>query len=127
MRNFLKPFAVFCACLILSSAAAGLSNKEKEKAGALLFRDKGCTYCHGVAAQGTKKGPSLANIRKLLKAPQIVNQIENGGQKMPSFSDSLSQDEVALLVKFLRAKHRPLPPPVLVATPKPSSVCNPGQ
>lgn len=52
------------------------------------------------------------NVRKTMKAAQIVNQIKNGGQKMPSFQDSLSNDEIAQLVAYLRAKHRPLPAPL---------------
>jgi mono/diheme cytochrome c family protein len=86
--------------------------KSPETAGATLFRDKGCAYCHGANAQGTPKGPSLENVRKKMKAPQIVAQITNGGQKMPSFEDSLSHDEIAQLVAFLRAKRRPQPAPL---------------
>ena len=33
------------------------------------------------------------------------------GQKMPAFSDSLTDPEIAQLVAYLRAKHRPAPPP----------------
>src|SRR5580698_10642379 len=101
---------VFCFALPARIAVAA-GSKPAEAAGATLFRDKGCAYCHGATAQGTQKGPSLADVRKALTPAQIVNQIENGGQKMPSFQDSLSHDEVDRLVAFLRAKHRPVPPP----------------
>ncbi len=127
MRNLPRLFAAILVFLLLANAAFALSTKDKERVGAVLFRDKGCTYCHGASAQGTAKGPSLANIRKLLKAPQIVDQIENGGRKMPSFSDSLSRDEVDQLVHYLRAKHRPIPPPLVVAAPQSSAVSNPEQ
>ena len=93
--------------------------KTPEAIGATLFRDKGCAYCHGANTQGTPKGPSLENVRKKMKAPQIVAQIKNGGQKMPSFEDALSNDEIAQLVAYLRAKHRPLPAP-LPAQPAPA-------
>lgn len=83
----------------------------KAVAGAVVFRDKGCAYCHGADGNGTGKGPSLANLRKTWKAPQIAAQIENGGQKMPSFQDSLTHDELDQLVAYLRAKHRPTAPP----------------
>jgi len=82
-----------------------------EASGATLFRDKGCAYCHGANTQGTPKGPSLLNVRKTMKAPQIASQIKNGGQKMPSFDDSLSSKEIDQLVAYLRAKHRPQPAP----------------
>ena len=107
------------------SFAAG--TKPSELAGAALFRDKGCAYCHGATAQGTPKGPSLSDVRKKMKAAQIESQIENGGQKMPSFQDSLSKDEVAQLVAFLRAKHRPIPLPIQPAAKAPVAVSNPEQ
>ena len=88
-----------------------LSVKEQEAAGAVLFRDKGCAYCHGKSTEGTHKGPSLLDVRKHLKADQIANQIKEGGQKMPAFKESLSDDEVTNLVAWLRAKHRPVAPP----------------
>ena len=47
-----------------------------------------------------------------MKAPAITSQILNGGKKMPSFADSLTNDEVANLVAWLRAKHRPQPTPL---------------
>jgi mono/diheme cytochrome c family protein len=84
-----------------------------EKAGAILFRDKGCEHCHGVGGIGGKKGPSLVDIRKDKAWPpeKITEQILNGGKKMPPFSDSLSDPEIAQIVAYLRAKQRPVPPP----------------
>ena len=110
-RRFPFQFLVLFTLLFVAVPLFGSSKKDNEKAGAVLFRDKGCGYCHGAAGLGTGKGPSLANLRKKLKAPQTIDQIENGGQKMPSFRDSLTDDEVAKLVSYLRAKHRPVPPP----------------
>jgi mono/diheme cytochrome c family protein len=98
--------------------AGGESGTKAEQAGALLFRDKGCTHCHGVGGIGTKKGPSLVDLRKnkLWTPAQITNQLLNGGEKMPPFSDSVTDEETAQLVAYLRAKHRPVPPP---APPEP--------
>jgi len=115
------------ALALTATPALASKSKDAERAGAILFRDKGCAYCHGATAAGTKKGPSLADVRKTLKAPQIVDQIENGGQKMPSFKDSLSSDEVDQLVHFLRAKHRPTAPPTASPNPTEKPVFNPAQ
>jgi mono/diheme cytochrome c family protein len=124
MKNFSCPLATLALLALFSAIPAkALPRDEAERAGAVLFRDKGCAYCHGAMAQGTTRGPSLANVRKSLKAPQIAGQIENGGQKMPAFKDSLSQDEVDQLVSFLRAKHRPVPPLAPVSAP----LSNPAQ
>jgi mono/diheme cytochrome c family protein len=86
--------------------------KADEQAGALLYRDKGCPQCHGADLAGNKKGPSLADIRndKAWPPEKIMKQITDGGPKMPPFADSLTDQEVAQLVAFLRAKDRPAPP-----------------
>jgi mono/diheme cytochrome c family protein len=119
----IQILVVLLIAILVAQPSLALSEKESEQAGANLFRDKGCAYCHGTNAQGTQKGPSLANVRKKLKAPEIASQIQNGGQKMPSFSDSLTNDEVAQLVAYLRAKHRPVVTPAQVPAP----VSNPAQ
>jgi mono/diheme cytochrome c family protein len=124
-RSVSLPGIRLFGLLLLTASFAASSNdlyaaKAAEKAGAVLFRDKGCAYCHGATAQGTPKGPSLANVRKTMKPAQVAAQIENGGQKMPSFSDSLTHDQVAQLVAWLCAKHRPLAPPVSVPAQTPA-------
>ena len=86
--------------------------------GAILFRDKGCAHCHGANLVGTKKGPSLVDVRKDRRWPpdKLRNQILNGGQKMPPFADSLTDQEIAQIIDYLRAKHRPVPPPASAVT-----------
>jgi mono/diheme cytochrome c family protein len=105
------PILLPAALILTTFPALALTPKEQEAGGAILFRDKGCAYCHGKSTEGTHKGPSLVDVRKRLKPEQIANQIKEGGQKMPAFKESLSDDEVANLVAWLRAKHRPIPPP----------------
>jgi len=109
------PFALFFLILAVAAPSAHADSKSKaaEESGAILFRDKGCAYCHGVGGTGGKKGPNLADIRtdKLWPAENITKQILNGGQKMPPFADSLTDTEIQELVAYLRAKKRPMPPP----------------
>ena len=126
LRLVSTPSILLCFA-VCSMHANAVGTKPAEVHGATLFRDKGCAYCHGATAQGTQKGPSLATVRKKLKPAQIVSQIENGGQKMPSFEDSLSKDEVAELVAFLRAKHRPAPVPAAPPQQSSAPVINPTQ
>jgi mono/diheme cytochrome c family protein len=92
-------------------ALFGGKTKAAEKAGAILFRDKGCAHCHGVGGIGGKKAPSLVGIRADQKwtPAKITDQILNGGQKMPAFNESVTDAEAAQLVAYLRAKHRPVP------------------
>lgn len=121
--RFFKLTFILAAGMFASPAFAA-HTKADEMAGAVLFRDKGCAHCHGSHGEGTRKAPTLVNIRKnkVWTPAKITEQIMNGGQKMPPFSDSLSDAETAQIVVFLRAKHWPVPPPAPIApTPAPSA------
>lgn len=113
-------FLIASVALAPAAFAASKSNADKE-AGAVLFRDKGCAFCHGANGAGGKKGPDLSGLRtdKLWPPAKITDQIMNGGQKMPPFSDSLTDKEIAQIVAYLRAKHRPVPPPSANPNPAP--------
>lgn len=101
------------AILANPASVFGSKKDDEAKAGAILFRDKGCTYCHGAGAIGTRKAPSLLDLPKdkTWTNDKITNQILNGGQKMPPFRDSVSDEEVSQLIAYLRAKNKPVPPP----------------
>jgi mono/diheme cytochrome c family protein len=126
--KFVNPRLKFCRIIpaiflfAVASAHAASKTKADEQAGAVLFRDKGCAYCHGVGGIGGKKAPSLVDIRKnsLWPPAKISGQIMNGGQKMPPFGDSLTDAEIAQLVAYLRARNRPVPPPSANAAPPPA-------
>lgn len=126
---FSKHFFPFVAALLLVSmvplpahALFGSKKKAAEKAGAILFRDKGCAHCHGVGGVGGKKAPALTDIRKnkVWTPAKMSDQILNGGQKMPPFADSLTDQEVAQIVAYLRAKRKPVPPPAQTPEPAPA-------
>lgn len=107
----LVPVSMIAATRLASTQP---EEKPAAQAGAALFRDKGCTFCHGATAAGTDKGPALIglNASKEWTPARISNQIVKGGQKMPPFGDALTDEEVAQLVAYLKAKNRPAPPPV---------------
>jgi mono/diheme cytochrome c family protein len=107
--SFVAAIVVLAA--LPTNAISG--SNAAEQAGAILFRDKGCAHCHGDGGIGTKKAPALTGLRKDKEwTPARINsQILNGGQKMPPFSESLTDEEIAQLIAYLRAKHRPDPPP----------------
>jgi mono/diheme cytochrome c family protein len=103
---------LFPAVLVLIATTAFAADIPAEvKAGAALYHDKGCGFCHGPALEGTKKAPALTGIRNDKDWPpeKMTDQILNGGKKMPPFRDSLSDEEIAHLVAYLRAKDRPAP------------------
>ena len=72
---------------------------------------------------GGKKGPDLSGLPKdkVWTPDKITNQILNGGQKMPPFSDALTDLQIAQLVAYLRSKHRPVPPPADASAPAPAA------
>ena len=109
---------LFCA----AGQCRAASSADDEKTGAILFRDKGCAFCHGPGGVGTAKAPSLVDLRKnkLWSPDKITNQITNGGQKMPPFGDALTDKEIAQLVAYLRAKNRPALPPAPAPAPAPA-------
>lgn len=109
--------------MAIPASAFDSKKGEAEKMGAALFRDKGCTYCHGASGEGTKKAPSLLDLPKdkSWTPEKITNQILNGGQKMPPFRESVTDDEVSDLIAYLRAKNKPLPPPVETQDSSPSA------
>ena len=115
-RVMLSSFP-FTLGLLLTSALPALAAPQKPpdsaKAGAALFSEKGCTYCHGAVGEGAKKGPAVTDLwkDKTWTNEKITNQILNGGQKMPPFQDSVTDDEVKDLIAWLRAKKKPIPPP----------------
>jgi len=111
---------LFCGS-VPSHAFFSSDDKPAAQAGAVLFQTKGCAHCHGEGGVGGKKGPPLSDLpkSKLWTAEKITNQIMNGGQKMPAFYESLTDPEVAQLVAYLRAKHRPEPPALPAATGTP--------
>lgn len=82
------------------------SSREGREAGALLFHEKGCEYCHGVNGVGTEKGPDLSMIGKKWKRPQIESQILQGGGGMPAFGEVLHPEETQSLIDYLSARRK---------------------
>jgi mono/diheme cytochrome c family protein len=103
----------------VAMAGASHPTKADEQAGALLFRQQDCAHCHGPEGIGGKKAPPLTNLHKnkVWTSEKITHQILNGGQKMPPFGDSLTDPQIAQLVAYLTAKHKPTPPPLPPSAP----------
>jgi mono/diheme cytochrome c family protein len=97
--------------------------KADEQAGAVLFLQQDCAHCHGPEGIGGKKAPPLTNLHKnkVWTREKITHQILNGGLKMPPFGDSLTDAQIAQLVAYLTAKHKPSPPPPGAPTQAPAT------
>jgi hypothetical protein len=76
--------------------------------GQYIFRESGCTRCHGSSGQGTRSAPALrclpADLKALMvrlshKAPQMCSRTKSGALTAPP----LDEDELADLASFLAA------------------------
>jgi cytochrome c len=96
--------AVLCMTL---TAASGAGQKGDAAKGKEAFEQ--CAICHNVDSPEKKMGPSLQGLfkRKALVNGKPVNdanvleQINNGGNGMPAYADTLSADDKANLLAYL--------------------------
>ncbi|MCF8107288.1 MAG: c-type cytochrome [Desulfohalobiaceae bacterium] len=79
--------------------------------GAELFREKGCSDCHAAESTRTKVGPGLKGLFDREKLPvsgspvseeNIRKQLEDPYENMPSFADSLTEQERDRIIAYLK-------------------------
>ncbi len=104
------PWSPRFAAQPLAAATVGATSGPIAE-GARLFYDKGCEFCHRIDGNGGIRGPDLSDVGERLSREQIVTRIYSGAANMPSYVNTLSQDELRALVTFLESRRRPLPPP----------------
>jgi len=96
----------------LSAALVGATGGPVA-AGAQLFHDKACEFCHTVNGSGGQRGPDLTYVAHRLTVDDIKIRIANGGGNMPAFAGILTREEMNDLVAFLESRvtepgvHRP--------------------
>jgi mono/diheme cytochrome c family protein len=97
------PLSVFLMILILSSAATAQSSGPEA-----IYKTK-CAMCHG--PDGSAKTPMAQKLGiKSFQSPEIQNQsdaelkraIAQGKNKMPAFGKSLTEEQIAGLLKHIR-------------------------
>jgi len=74
--------------------------------GAVLFRDRGCQYCHEIDGVGGKRGPDLSYVADYLTRDEIIIRINNGGYNMPAYAPSLTSNDIELLLDFLSSRNK---------------------
>lgn len=90
--------------LALAGSAAGPDPAKGKK----IFAQ--CTVCHNATTDEKKIGPSLKGLFGKAKLPSgkklsdqtVLNQINQGGNGMPSFKDMLSNEEKANVLAYLK-------------------------
>jgi len=75
-------------------------------AGAKLFYDKGCEFCHTIDGYGGIRGPDLSDAGDRMTAEQITTRIYSGAANMPSYRGNMSDTDLANLISFLESRHK---------------------
>jgi mono/diheme cytochrome c family protein len=109
-------FLILCVAL----AASACSPREDKAAQAAdptreLFQ-RNCAACHGREGEGRQIGtltvPSLREGRAAADTDaRLLTQIHDGGKGMPPFKDSLTDEQIADLLRFVRERLQGRAPP----------------
>jgi mono/diheme cytochrome c family protein len=78
-------------------AAADAPTEDQRQA----FLAAGCGGCHGPEGGGGV-GPALAGNPNLVDTEMVVTQILEGGNGMPAFADTLTNEEIAAVANYIR-------------------------
>jgi quinohemoprotein ethanol dehydrogenase len=69
-------------------------------AGAEVFSEN-CSTCHGASGHGGENGPDLRTMPLAKTEAGVTKQVTNGGGGMPSFSGTLSAEEIADVAAYV--------------------------
>ncbi len=72
-------------------------------AGAHLFYERGCQYCHAVHGFGGVYGPDLTDVSARMSDGQLVAIVTQGFGDMPAYRETLPPGELDALLAFFRA------------------------
>lgn len=75
-------------------------------AGARVFHQRGCQFCHSVAGEGGRYGPALDGVALRLSPGEIAARTHNGVRDMPAYRDVLDPEEMGMILAFLRGLPR---------------------
>jgi mono/diheme cytochrome c family protein len=108
-----ETFRLATAAVFVALAAAACSPREDKAAQAAdptreLFQ-RNCAACHGREGEGRQIGtltvPSLREGRAAADTDaRLLTQIHDGGKGMPPFKDSLTDEQIADLLRFVRER-----------------------
>jgi cytochrome c2 len=105
----MKLIAAFVPLTLFLGLIWGESKGSAEKGNELF--DEQCSSCHLAASVDTKVGPGLKLLfaREKLQSngkpvtdANVLEKIEKGGGRMPPFKDTLSADDKADLIAYLK-------------------------
>jgi mono/diheme cytochrome c family protein len=102
---------VFVGLTPFFSSIARANPRPDSAASSATFRTK-CAMCHGQDGGGSEVGKSMnvpdlrSRVVQKLPDAQLAQIISDGKGGMPSFKNSLSEDQIHSLVTHLRSLHQ---------------------
>lgn len=94
---------LLAATILIVLSACSVSRPGDDASGEEIYQSL-CANCHGTGLEGTPLGPALGPLSNAASQPDsfIRFAIVNGKGSMPSFESSLNDDQVDLLVVYIR-------------------------
>ena len=107
-----RTLALLCAALVVGASGCGGENgsagkPRREATGPQVFTLAGCGDCHTLAAAGSRgtMGPNLDQLRP--SRGQVVAQVVQGGNGMPSFTSKLTRQEIDAVAEYVADSANP--------------------
>ncbi len=104
---------LFVGLTLFVSSIARANPRPDSAASSAMFRAK-CAMCHGQDGGGSEVGKSMnvpdlrSPVVQKLPDAQLAQIISDGKGGMPSFKNSLSEDQIHGLVTYVRSLHHPV-------------------
>jgi mono/diheme cytochrome c family protein len=101
---------VAVAIIVLAGLRAWVTAELPSDQGAMLFQKKGCVGCHFTDSRKTKFGPGLKGLFDRQHLPEsgrpataenVRRQLIDPYQKMPSFADKLTDEQMDAIIQYL--------------------------
>jgi mono/diheme cytochrome c family protein len=91
--------------VVLAAACSGGSSSTtiapKDSAAAKALYGQKCLLCHGANGEGGV-GPGFKTAKPMSRSvEELATQITNGGSGMPGLKDTLSQEQISELAKYV--------------------------
>lgn len=101
---------IAAAIVVLAGLRAYVTAQLPPEKGAMLFQKKGCVGCHFTDSRETKFGPGLKGLFDRQRLPEsgrpataanVRSQLIDPYQKMPSFADKLTDEQMDAIIQYL--------------------------
>ena len=97
--------------IVLAGLRSWVTAETPSDHGAKLLQSKGCVGCHFTGSQKTKFGPGLKGLFDRENLPEsgrpataenVRSQLIDPYQKMPSFEDKLTEEQIDAIIDYLK-------------------------